>query len=77
LKSGVNKNRCAYHFIVKSWLLTTYKQWADLPNELIAETLVSEIKNLLPFKAVLRLLQEKETEIARLIGLLRDGTLDD
>jgi hypothetical protein len=42
----------------------------------MAETLVSEIKNLLPFKAVLGLLQEKETEIARLFGLLRDGSLD-
>ena len=76
LKSSVNKNRCAFYYIVKSLLHSTNKQWADLPNQLIDDNLVNEIKNLLPLKQVLEMLKEKETEKANLIGLLRDGSLD-
>lgn len=55
LKSAQKRSRSAYHILAKFWLKSKNLSWANLPNELMPETVAAEIKNLQPLPMVVEL----------------------
>ena len=47
MKSLCKQNKPAYHFVMKQLLLNRGMRWTDLPSEIVPESLVQEIRNLI------------------------------
>lgn len=47
-KSTIDREKTAYHFVMKEYLKLHQLEWHNLPSEIVTEVLIQEIKNLVP-----------------------------
>ena len=71
VKSTLTKQKSAYHFVMKQFLRLNRLKWAQLPTELVSESLVQEIRNLVSSDLIIAGLQQIESLNTRL-GALRE-----
>ena len=69
VKSTLTKDKSAYHFVMKQFLRVNRLNWADLPTELVNESLVQEIRNLVSSDLIVADLQQIESLNTRLEAL--------
>jgi len=58
--STLKNDKTAYHIVMKQWLRLKGLTWLELPEELIIETIVEEIRNLQDHLALIRQIGEIE-----------------
>jgi hypothetical protein len=58
--STLKSDKTAYHIVMKQWLRLKGLTWLELPEELIIETIVEEIRNLQDHLALIRQIGEIE-----------------
>jgi len=58
--STLKSDKIAYHIVMKQWLRLKGLTWLELPEELIIETIVEEIRNLQDHLVLIRQIGEIE-----------------
>ncbi len=64
IKSSCNRDKTAYHVITKQYLVSSNLTWMQLPSDLVPESLISEIRNLVaPSKVLEQLVEVQDVSV--------------
>lgn len=61
MNSNIEKDKTAYHIVMKYYMSLKRISWLELPDDLIPENLCQEIQNLLPYQQLIVKLSEIES----------------